>query len=392
MATAVLDLELTDLPKQIAELHRYSAAYILFRYKSIPAGVITLPVEEGVLHLHKHAEQITALARNTVHKKMVHNYLGYAEPETATLPSATVAVCTRNRPDDLHRCLQGLMALPDDGQEILVVDNAPSDDASFRVVAAFPRVRYVREDTPGLNNARNRAFTEASKDVIAFIDDDATPDPGWLRGLLRNYTRERVLCVTGMTLPLELETDGQEAFERYNPFSKGFERKLFDPVADPLKTGHVGAGANMSFRRSAVKLVGGFDEALDAGTATQSGGDHEYFARILRAGYYIIYEPGAINWHRHRRTMEETKKAIYGYGVGVYAYWTKLFWFDREFSVIKFPIGWFWHDQCSALYRSIRKKPGHQPLELVLAELKGCLYGPRAYFKAKRKARKTKHS
>ncbi|HSF44666.1 MAG TPA: glycosyltransferase, partial [Chitinophagaceae bacterium] len=230
----------------------------------------------------------------------------------------------------------------------------------------------------------NRALREAYNEIVAFTDDDAVPDRLWLKALLKNYSRERVICVTGMTMPLELETEGQLAFERYNPFNKGFDRKLYDSIHDPLSTGQVGAGANMSFRRSVIHLVGEFDEALDAGTVTQSGGDHEYFTRILRAGYYIVYEPDALNWHRHRRTMEETRKAIYGYGVGVYAYWTKLFFYDKEFSVIRFTWGWFWHDQLRKLVRALRRKPGHQPLSLIWAELKGCLAGPAAYFRARR--------
>jgi GT2 family glycosyltransferase len=191
-----------------------------------------------------------------------------------------------------------------------------------------------------------------------------------------------------MTMPLELETEGQEAFERYNPFNKGFERRLFDSLHNPLSTGEVGAGANMSCRRSVIDKVGEFDEALDAGTLTQSGGDHEYFTRILRAGYYIVYEPDALNWHRHRRTMDETRKAIYGYGVGVYAYWTKLFWYEKEFSVIKFTWGWFFHTQLRALVKAMIGKPGHQPMELVMAELMGCFHGPFAYIKARRLANK----
>ncbi len=50
---------------------------------------------------------------------------------------------------------------------------------------------------------------------------------------------------------------------------------------------------------------------------TQSGGDHEFFARILLAGFYIVYEPEGLSWHRHRRTWEETHKAIQGYGTGL---------------------------------------------------------------------------
>lgn len=389
MATAVLDLDICDLPPVLDNLEKYREAFILFRHQGSPVGMLTLPILEGKLRIDEYSNQVIAATMKHMWKRRVHEQLDYHEQDSSVpLLSATIAICTRNRTDDLRRCLEALMQLPDDGQEILVIDNCPSNDDSMKLVSEYPKARYVREPRPGLNIARNRALKEAMNEVVAFTDDDAVPDKNWLRALLKNYTRERVVCVTGMTMPLELETEGQEAFERYNPFNKGFYRKLYDSLHNPLSTGSVGAGANMSFRRSVINLVGEFDEALDAGTVTQSGGDHEYFTRILRAGYYIIYEPDALNWHRHRRTMEETRKAIYGYGVGVYAYWTKLFWFDKEFAVIRFTWGWFWYDQLRNLYRSIRKKPGHQPLSLVLAELKGCLKGPGAYFKSRRQAEK----
>ena len=393
MATAVLDLDISHLPPLLENLDKYQQAFILFRYKGSPVGTLTLSVTGGSIRIGEHADAIIDATMKCMWKRRVHEALDYREQiPVSKLPSATIAICTRNRTDDLRRCLDALMKLPDDGQEILVIDNAPSNDDTLKLSESYPMVRYVREPRPGLNIARNRALKEASNEIVAFTDDDAVPDQYWLRALLKNYTRERVVCVTGMTMPLELETDGQLAFERYNPFNKGFDRKLYDSIHDPLSTGQVGAGANMSFRRSVLQLVGEFDEALDAGTVTQSGGDHEYFTRILRAGYYIVYEPDALNWHRHRRTMEETRKAIYGYGVGVYAYWTKLFWYDKEFTVIRFTWGWFWYDQLRKLIRAVRKKPGHQPMSLILAELKGCLAGPWAYFRARRNIHRVSES
>jgi GT2 family glycosyltransferase len=385
MATAVLDLDISHLSPVLENLDKYQQAFILFRYKGSPVGTLTLPVTDGRIRIDEHSDAVIHATMKYMWKRRVHEALNYQEQiPVSKLPSATIAICTRNRTDDLRRCLDALMKLPDDGQEILVIDNAPSNDDTHNLVEGYAKVRYVREPRPGLNIARNRALKEASNEIVAFTDDDAVPDQHWLRALLKNYTRERVVCVTGMTMPLELETEGQLAFERYNPFNKGFDRKLYDSLHDPLSTGQVGAGANMSFRRSVIQLVGEFDEALDAGTVTQSGGDHEYFTRILRAGYYIVYEPDALNWHRHRRTMEDTRKAIYGYGVGVYAYWTKLFWYDKEFPVIRFTWGWFWHDQLRKLYKALRRRPGHQPLSLILAELKGCWAGPWAYFRARR--------
>ena len=149
------------------------------------------------------------------------------EPLPVAVPRATIAVCTRDRPDDLRRCLEGLMAMPDDGQEVVVVDNAPATEATRELVAAYPRVRYVREDRPGLDCARNRALREAHHEVVAFTDDDSVPDPHWLRALLPNFADPLVLCVTGLTMPLELETEAQEWFEQMSTFNRGFKRRVF---------------------------------------------------------------------------------------------------------------------------------------------------------------------
>ncbi|HBY94681.1 MAG TPA: glycoside hydrolase family 2, partial [Chloroflexi bacterium] len=264
--------------------------------------------------------------------------------------------------------------------------NCPSSDATRRLVAGYERVRYVREERPGLNNARNRALHEARHEVVAFTDDDAAPDAGWLRALLRNFEDPLVLCVTGLTMPLELETEAQEWFERYSPFNRGFKRTIFDRTnCNPLAAGRVGAGANMALRRSLLEIIGPFDEALDAGTPTCSGGDTEIFSRILAAGYRIVYDPAALSWHHHRRTWQELLQTIYGYGVGVYALWTRRLLLEGNLGVLILAWGWFGHYQLPALIRSILRRPGSPPLDMLLAELQGCAMGPWAYFSSRRR-------
>ncbi len=266
--------------------------------------------------------------------------------------------------------LDALIMLPNDGQEILVIDNCPSSDDTRILVESYGCIRYVCEKQPGLNKARNRALKEALNEIVAFTDDDAVPDVHWLRALLQNFNNPLVACVTGMTMPLELETEAQEAFERYSPFARGFNRIIYSgDTHNHLVTGKIGAGANMALCRSVQKNVGLFDEALDAGTATQSGGDHEYFSRILSMGFQIIYEPAALSWHRHRRTWKETRKAIKGYGVGVYAFWTRAVVVEKELSVLKFPYSWFIHCQLPNLIKAVLHRPGSQPLSLIVAEL-----------------------
>ena len=71
------------------------------------------------------------------------------------------------------------------GLEILIVDNAPSDERTRELAAHWSEVRYVREPRPGLNFARNRALQEASGEILAFLDDDVIVDQHWSAGFAR---------------------------------------------------------------------------------------------------------------------------------------------------------------------------------------------------------------
>jgi len=385
MPTAVLDLEFEHLPAAITVPGHYDHALILVRVYGQPVGQALLPVIGGQLGSELRDRLLEAAGWN-LWQRWLHNYLEWEQvPATdSPAPAATIAICTRDRPEDLARCLEALMRLPDDGQEIMVVDNCPSTEATRHLVEGYTRVRYVREERPGLDVARNRALREARREIVAFTDDDAVPDPGWLRALLRNFDDPLVLCVTGLTMPLELETSAQEWFEQYSSFSRGFRRTVFDEAnTNVLTAGQAGAGVNMALRHSVVECVGSFDEALDAGTPTHSGGDTEMFSRILARGYRIVYDPAALNWHRHRRTWEELRQTLYGYGTGVYALWTRKFLFERELTIPRLAWGWFWHTQLPRLLHALLRRPGHMPLDLALAELRGCLRGPTAYLSAR---------
>lgn len=386
MPTAVLDLELKSLPPLIGNLENYSRAFLLLRYNGRPVGTATLPALDGLLDTHLHQQKLIDAAWPLLQDAWLQEQLGYEIPMPASVPPATIAICTRNRTDDLRNCLQALQQLPNDGQEILVIDNAPSNDDTKILVQQFEGVRYLREERPGLNIARNRALKEAAHDLVLFTDDDAVPDSNWLRALVAAFDHPLVACVTGVTLPLQLETVAQEAFEAYSSFNRGFERKTFEGTAlRSLSAGHIGAGVNMGLRKSLCRNVGAFDEALDAGTRTRSGGDHEYFIRILLKGYNIVYEPQALSWHRHRRTWKETRDTIKGYGTGVYAYWTRLFFVEREWGVWRLSYGWFMGNQLPDLIRAVLRRPGAKPLSLLIAELQGCIAGPWAYLSARRR-------
>lgn len=384
MAIAVLDLDIDDLPPRLDDLPGYGHALVLLRVSGCPCGQALIPLDKG--GTERLQERLLENADSAFWEAWLRRRLGVKAPEAAppfTL-SVTIAVCTRDRTEDLERCISALLAMPDDGQEILIVDNAPSTEDTRALVSRFPSIRYVRESRPGLDVARNCALREASGEVIAFTDDDAAPDRLWLRGLLRNFTDPLVLAATGPTMPLELETAAQIDFQRYGGFLRGFKRAVYDAGNDdPLVAWHAGAGVNMALKRCAVDAVGPFDEALDAGTRSQAGGDSDMFRRILNAGYRIAYDPQALNWHRHRRSQAELIRQLQGYEVAASAQLYKALVHERNYGSLG-AFAWWVMREGRGLTRSILRMRGAAPLALAAARFRGGLTGPGAYRSARR--------
>ena len=219
--TRVVSIELTA-PAAPISAEGYDAVLALARVGGTPVGCVTVPVQDGECHgeqLRQHA--IDTLAAPITRELAVRSL----RCATAPLPSVTVAVCTRDRAADLSRCLEALDALAPAADEIIVVDTGSRDPAVRAVVAAHPRARYVIEPEAGLDRARNRAIAEASSDIVAFTDDDVVVDVAWVGALRRAFADDpAVQAVTGLVMPLELETPAQVLFERYGGFGRGFRR------------------------------------------------------------------------------------------------------------------------------------------------------------------------
>jgi glycosyltransferase involved in cell wall biosynthesis len=239
------------------------------------------------------------------------------QPMPASVPVSAV-ICTRNRPDQLKRCLQSLQALPCQPEEVLVVDNAPSDSSTQHVVSEFPGVVYCREPRPGLDVARNAGVRRASLPVVAYLDDDVTIHPHWVYHVWQTFEDPAVAAMTGLVIALELNTEAQVIFETFWSFNRGYLDKYYDQayfdrtLASGPPVWEVGAGANMAFRRSLFAEVGYFDERLDAGAAGCNG-DSEMWFRVLAHGHTIHYNPRAILFHEHRQELTALKKQIYSY-------------------------------------------------------------------------------
>ena len=231
--------------------------------------------------------------------------------------SIAVAVCTRERPAELARCLASLSALSPPPREIVVVDNAPTSDATRTVTKDVPGVRYVREPRAGLAVARNTAVGATTADILAFTDDDVTVAPDWIAGLQVAFADPEVLAVTGLILPAELETEAQYAFqlagERWGYRSVDFGPDFFATMrARGVPVWRIGAGANMAFRRRAFDLVGYFDERLGAG-ASGCSEDSEMWYRVLAEGHRCRYEPSAVVFHHHRSDWDSLSAQLHSY-------------------------------------------------------------------------------
>jgi O-antigen biosynthesis protein len=314
----------------------------------------------------------------------------------STFTSAvTVAVCTRDRAATLSDCLDAVNAIdyPADLLDLLVVDNAPADSSTRELVARYPRMRYVREERPGLDWARNAAIRESRGDIIAFTDDDVSVDPGWIKAIATAFEEEpHAVCVTGLVVPDEIDTPAQALFEAYGGFGRGFKRQVYAVMPDEPAgrkyggTGRFGTGANMAFRRPFLDAEL-FDPALDVGTPTHGGGDLEMFFRVLKSGSALVYEPAALVRHRHRREYAALRTQITNNGIGFYSYLVRAAqaYPSERMEILRLGAGWLWSWNVRRLLRAL-VRPGEFPLDLILAELKGSLTGLRRYAAGRRHA------
>lgn len=352
---------------------------MLVRRGGRPVGFVLEPLAAGTRLSSDEVDLLAGRAADSIVREALLDELGRGEPTEP--PSLTVAICTRDRVDLLTRCLTHLREHAQ-GVDVLVVDNAPPDSATRRLVEQLPHVRYAVEPLPGLDFARNRALREATGDVVAFLDDDVVVDRGWLAGLREAWSlHPDAGAVTGQVLPLELDTDAQIAFEANGGFRRGFHMVRYaGPVLAgnplfPYGAGMFGAGCNMSYRRDVALALGGFDEALDTGAPLPGGGDLDMFHRVLRSGAALVYAPSCLAFHQHRREHAALRRQLYTWGTGHMAFVDKTYRADPEGRPqLRRLVAWQLSRQLRETVSAARGK-SPLPVDVALAELRGSLVG-----------------
>jgi glycosyltransferase involved in cell wall biosynthesis len=380
MRYQMFDVEVTDPITDLALSPEDTGAAILIRRKGVPIG-FWMQRSNGAASITAEELQRTIVseAGDRIVAAAIHEEIA-CSASVPPLPLITIAICSKDRPRGVERLLHSLRGqesrLPEGsaGLEILVVDNAPSDERTREIAEKFvpekkTEFRYIRELKPGLNFGRNRALREARGEFLSFLDDDVVVDRYWLAGLVAAWSDNRdAAAFTGQVLPMEMETEAQILFEERGGFRRGFERIRYGAVLPgnatyPGGAGIFGAGANMTFRTDVARFLGGFDEALDSGAPVPGGGDLDMFYRIIRGGYALIYEPRFLVFHQHRRELaglyNQYKRS---WGLGFMCFLSKCIKTDPELRpALKRLLLWWLLEHTMSIARQSKRKLQRRP-------------------------------
>ena len=210
--------------------------------------------------------------------------------------SASIIINTYNRADSLERTLQSLRYLDYPSFEVIVV-NGPSTDGTDAMLSRWANdIKIGSCPERNLSISRNIGIAMAAGDIVAFIDDDAIPEPEWLARLVEGYDSEQVGGVGGMTYGFT----GYQFQARYLVRTRFCGERL-ENEADPTPyynfpqareyCGFI--GTNASFRRDVLVRIGGFDEEIE-----YFGDEVDVCARMIDRGFVAKYVDAAFVHHK----------------------------------------------------------------------------------------------
>ena len=241
----------------------------------------------------------------------------------AALP-VSVVIVSRERPDALDRCLTGLSQLDYPQLEIVVVA-CPAGLARVSHRKDADSIKTVSCDEANISVARNLGISAAAGDIIAFIDDDAVPEPLWLQHLIPAFDTSEVAAAGGYVIGrngISLQWGARSVDHAGNtaPISLPSDKAaILHPTAQrAIKT----EGTNMAIRRDVLAGMGGFDPAfrfyLD---------ETDLNLRLARAGHATAIVPAARVHHGFaasiRRRPDRTPRDLTEIGASYAAFLRK---------------------------------------------------------------------
>lgn len=215
-------------------------------------------------------------------------------------PHVTVIVCTRDRPSQLAACLEAVAHQDYPRFDILVVDNGSAEPV--HEICRARGAACIVEPVAGLTKARNLGARAARGEIVAYIDDDAIAEPGWLAALAREFEDLAVAAVAGRTRYMKAHGDSLRMSDEDAPDEvEPRPHRAFDRTTRDWFTlacfGRIGDGNTMAFRRSVLTSSVRFDERLGRGRLVESGDEHVAFMSLISDGHRVMHAPEAVVRH-----------------------------------------------------------------------------------------------
>lgn len=203
-------------------------------------------------------------------------------------PKVSVVICSYNGERTIDETLTAVEQLKYPNYEIIVIDDGSNDQTS--AIAREHDVRLIRTSNNGLAYARNVGMNAASGEIVAYIDDDAYPDPHWLSYLVASLLETEHAGIGGPNIAPP--GDGAIADCIANAPGNPVHVLLSDDVAEHIP------GCNMAFRRDRLVAIGGFDPRFRV-----AGDDVDVCWRLQLQGWTLGFAPAALVWHHRRNSI-----------------------------------------------------------------------------------------
>lgn len=217
-------------------------------------------------------------------------------------PKVSVVICSYNGARVIRDCLEGLHKLQYPNFEVILVDDGSTDNTA--AIAGEYDCRIIRTVNRGLSSARNTGWQAARGQFVAYIDDDAYPDPHWLQHAIAPFLTTANASYAAVGGPNLLPpADGLIAACVAHAPGGPTHVLLSDREAEHIP------GCNMVFRKSCLQAIGGFDPQFRA-----AGDDVDVCWRLQQNGWTLGFSPGAVVWHHRRNSVWAYWRQQKGYG------------------------------------------------------------------------------
>ncbi len=224
----------------------------------------------------------------------------------------SILIATRNRTNDLFKCIQSISEIDYSNYETIILDQSDDEASSIQIQSYIESInahyKYIHSDIKGKSNALNTLLHVASGDLFALTDDDTLVPKNWLSNIASEFDKySDVDIMLGQVQPI-MQEDGSHKI-----CIPGFQFKNFLR----LPKGNVdGMGANMAMRSSLLLKVMFYDPLLGPGAPMPASEEGDFIYRAQLNNAIVMHNPNIKLMHFGGRTPEEWGALYYSYGCG----------------------------------------------------------------------------